>query len=78
MNYLCCPISCLIGHARWFNQLFRDLLYRARQDSERCTLIEESYQEIPPISRSRGTSFFQPPPSDPISTTPSLSLDCKN
>lgn len=78
MNYLCCPVTCVVNHIRWLSQLCNNLFDRSNQNDERLTLLEESYQETPPISRSRGVSFFQEVPSDPIPITPSSSPVCKN
>ena len=75
MNYLCCPIACLVGHARWLSQLYNNLFDRSNQN-DRWTLIEESHQETPTISRSHNIPFFQTAPSDP-SITPSSSPVCK-
>ena len=76
MNYLCCPISCLVGHVRWLSQLCNNLFDRVNSRSERWAPIEESYQETPTISRSHSISFFHTAPSD-SSITLSSSPVCK-
>ncbi|MES2142702.1 MAG: hypothetical protein V4471_07480 [Pseudomonadota bacterium] len=78
MNYLCCPVTCVVNHIRWLSQLCNNLFARSSNSNERWTLLEESYQETPMVSRSRDVSFFQTPQSDPIPVTTNLSPVCKN
>jgi hypothetical protein len=59
MDYLCCPVHCVVDHVRWFRRLCHDLWSRQSNQNNECWILEESYQETPVRVQPNSSLFFQ-------------------